>query len=211
MKSAVPKQFLLLDGVPIIIQTIKAFLNFNSETKFIIVLPKAQNSLWENIVEKFPIKANIETTFGGETRFHSVKNGLSKVNKSSIVAVHDAVRPLVSNKTIKRAYESARNNGNGVPAIEVTDSYRIVDSIGQNKSVDRQKLRSIQTPQIFKSEILLSAYNIDFSNQFTDDASVIESSGETINLTVGNSENIKITRPQDLILAEELIKKGHQG
>jgi 2-C-methyl-D-erythritol 4-phosphate cytidylyltransferase len=207
MNSIVPKQFLQLGSKPIIIHSIEAFIRFKPDVKIIVVIPESQEELWNQTIRKFPVEADLQYVFGGETRFHSVKKGLSKVTSNSIVAVHDAVRPLVSQETLRSTYDSALSSGNGIPAIPVVDSFRILNEKGESRSINREMLRSIQTPQVFCYEQIISAYEKDYKNFYSDDASVVGDIGFKINLVDGNVENIKITRPLDLIWAEEIKKK----
>ena len=206
MQSPVPKQFLRLNGKPVLIHSISAFAEFDPEIKVILVLPADQFAQWEKIAAEFPMPVSVTITAGGETRFESVKNGLAQItDEEGIVAVHDAVRPLVSKKTILTAYKAAERYGNAVPAIPLSDSIRQIEST-QSIAVDRSRYCLIQTPQCFSIELLKRAYTQEYKYTFTDDASVVESLGEHIHLVDGNEDNFKLTTPTDLVIAEALIK-----
>lgn len=205
MGTNVPKQFLLLKSRPVLMHTIERFFEYDNLINIVLVLPKEQIEVWKNLcsTHQFTIKHQIAE--GGEERFYSVKNGLEKINNNGIVAIHDGVRPLVSNETIARCFKKAEETGATIPVMPVVESLRKVD--GENsKSVNRSEYVSVQTPQCFNIELIKSAYQQDFSNTFTDDASVVEKFGHQVSLVNGNIENIKITSPQDLILAEYLLK-----
>lgn len=206
MNAQLPKQFLTIAGKPIIIHTLEAFLHYDPFIRIILVLPHDQIHTWKELAVKHKLDTPVEIVSGGPTRFHSVKNGLSKVNNDSLVGIHDGVRPLVSKKTITDAFEMAEKLGNGIPACKISESVRITD-YAINKPIDREKLRLIQTPQCFQSSLLKKAYEANYHESFTDDASVLEKTGARIYLSEGNRENIKITTPEDLIMAEALLKK----
>jgi len=207
MNNSVPKQFLKLNGKPVLLHTLEKFIHNTLHIEIILVLPPAQRSLWEQLCSENNFYPDIKIAESGETRFQSVKNGLDLVNESSIVAIHDAARPLVSLKTILTAYKAAEMYGNAVPAIPLSDSIRQIDST-LSIAVDRSRYCIIQTPQCFNSSILKKAYNQDYKYTFTDDATVVESIGEKIHLIDGNSDNLKITHPQDIIIAEALLKSA---
>ena len=201
MKETVPKQFMELQARPVLMHTFDAFNNYDLQIEFILVLPKNQVEFWNELCEKHDFIIKYKIAFGGETRFHSVKNGLDLINKEGIVFIHDGVRPLVSVKTLQNCFATAIEKGNALPVIPVAESVRFVNDTG-NKSVDRSKCFLVQTPQTFKTELIKKAFQQSYSDKFTDDASVLESSGKTINLVEGNRENIKITYPEDLIVAD---------
>jgi 2-C-methyl-D-erythritol 4-phosphate cytidylyltransferase len=207
MAADVPKQFLLLAGKPILMRTIEVFHQFNSNIKIILVLPKPHQEYWAKlcIEHSFDIKHSI--VGGGETRFQSVLNGLNTINDIShcIVAIHDGVRPLVSKQTLENCFNAAIATGNAVPYVELIDSIREVEN-NKSKHVNRENYKAIQTPQVFNFGLLRRAYTMRYNPSFTDDASVLEAAGLLINLVEGNRENIKITTPTDLIIAEALIK-----
>jgi 2-C-methyl-D-erythritol 4-phosphate cytidylyltransferase len=206
MNTPVPKQFLKLNGKPVLLHSIQAFYDFNADTKIILVLPADQFDQWERIKSEYHPEADIRVVAGGETRFESVNNGLKLVpdNANNLVAVHDAVRPLVSKKTIVTAFKAAERYGSGVPALPLNDSIRMIES-ASSIAVDRSKYCLIQTPQCFLAPLLKRAYQQEYRYTFTDDASVVESTGETIRLVDGNTENLKLTTPIDMALAEALI------
>lgn len=203
MGSALPKQFLKLHNDIILMKSIRAFYEYDSSMEIIVVLPENQISQWKNLCEEYKFNINHTIVKGGQTRYHSVKNALEKTGNSGIVAVHDGVRPLVSQTTIDMVFEIAAINGNAIPYMDIVDSLRFVDS-GSNKPVDRTKYKLIQTPQAFDCKIIKQAYEQEWNEFFTDDASIVEKSGTEINLVPGNIENIKITTPIDLKIAETL-------
>ncbi len=205
MGAVVPKQFLLLKSKPVLMHTISCFYNYDNEMEIIVVLPKEHINIWNQLCVDYNFTIKHQITEGGSERFYSVKNGLEKINYNGIVAIHDGVRPLVSNETIKRCFKKAFETGAAIPVIPIVESLRIVDG-DTSKSVNRSEYVSVQTPQCFNIELIKSAYQQDFSNTFTDDASVVEKFGHQVSLVNGNIENIKITSPQDLILAEYLLK-----
>ena len=204
MNSEIPKQFIEISGKPILMHTIEKFYLFDKLIKIILVLPYHYVNHWHKLVKKHNFNIQIQIINGGETRFHSVKNGLESVEKG-IVAIHDAVRPLVSLDTIKTAFETASLKANAIPSILINDSLRIFDESG-NKALNRDTVRIIQTPQCFDVMLIKNAYTQLYDSCFTDDASVLEKAGGKIFLTEGNPENIKITRPIDLIIAAALLK-----
>lgn len=205
MNSDIPKQFLEIAGLPVIMHTINAFVKFNTEIEFILVLPESQISNWRLLCEKHHFDIKHKIALGGTTRFYSVKNGLELIDEKGIVFIHDAVRPLVSEATIQNCLDCATTNGNALPVVPVTDSVRIVDG-GNNHPADRSQIYLVQTPQTFQTLLIKNAYQDTKSGNFTDDASVLESAGSTINLVEGNRENIKITTPADLIVAQVFLK-----
>jgi 2-C-methyl-D-erythritol 4-phosphate cytidylyltransferase len=205
MGTEIPKQFLLLNGKPVLWHSIKAFVDAYPDIEIILVLPAQYLQEGQNFKSEFPSN-NISIAEGGATRFDSVKNGLSVVREKSIVFVHDAVRCLVSPGLIQQCYKKVIEKGNAIPAIAATDSIRIENG-NENKQVDRNSVRIIQTPQTFLSEIILNAFRQNYNPAFTDEASVAESSGEKINLVEGEASNFKITRPIDLLIAEQILKE----
>ncbi|MDI1354310.1 MAG: 2-C-methyl-D-erythritol 4-phosphate cytidylyltransferase [bacterium] len=206
MKSDRPKQFLDLNGEPIIIRTIKCFLKYNPQIQIVICVHKNYKAHLEGIIEKSGIEAqNIQITFGGETRFASVKNGLQLISDpDAVVGIHDAARPFVSQQTIALCYETAALKGSAVPCIAVHESMRKISN-NINNSVNRHEYKIIQTPQCFLTSKIKNAFDREYSSVFTDDATVLESSGETIVLVEGNEENIKITSPHDFLLASAMV------
>ncbi len=206
MNTRLPKQFLSLNGKPLIFHSFDSFL-FLNEIKFILVLNTNQINYWKRICNSGGFNILHDIAEGGPTRFHSVKSGLKNIPHDSLVLIHDASRPFVSKETINRVIDMAMIKGNAVPAIEVNDSIREI-SISSNKIIDRNNLRAIQTPQAFSSSLIKTAYNQTYNKIFTDDASVLESTGVKINLVAGNSENFKISNPIDLIIGESILNKG---
>jgi len=203
MQSDIPKQFLEVKGIPVLMRSIRAFYQFNPEIKLIVALPEKQIAYWQQLCQKYAFNSKHEIVAGGNTRYHSVKNALKKVDSEGIVAIHDGVRPLVSQQTIQRVFETAATHGNAVPYINIADSVRQVTQEGNNP-VDRSKYKLIQTPQAFTCKSIQKAYEQPFDPLFTDDASVAEKAKQKINLVGGNHENIKVTTPVDLIIAHAL-------
>ena len=206
MNNSEPKQFLLLAGKPVLFYTINAFFSYNSEISIILVLPSCQISKWKELCKEYHLTIPHNIVEGGETRFHSVKNGLKSIEEAGLIAIHDGVRPLVSNETISCVYNTAEKYGTAVPVLSVNDSIREISN-KTSKSVNRNNLKIVQTPQCFKSEIIKKAYQQSYNEMFTDDATVVEKTGEEIFLVDGNKENIKITTAIDLLIAENLIKQ----
>lgn len=205
MGNAVPKQFLPLAGKPILYYTLKAFVDAFEDINLVLVLPQDQLSYAQMVLQEFEERIDVELVTGGETRFHSVQNGLKVVADDSIVFVHDGVRPLVSPELIKACYQQAVDKGSAIPAIPIADSLRVVD--GENsKPVDRDTMRSIQTPQTFRAELLLPAFLQGYTDNFTDEATVVEAYGSGVYLIEGEKSNIKLTTPEDMVVAESTIK-----
>jgi len=205
MNNQIPKQFLLLKNKPVLYYSIKAFLDAIEEIEIILVLPQEHIGKGQEIIDGYFDAAKFKITAGGRTRFHSVKNGLSLINGEAIIFVHDGVRCLLTKHLIHKCYESALEFGTAVPAIDCNDSVRVLTNNG-SKIIDRKKVKLIQTPQTFHSKILLPAYSIDYKQQFTDEASVVEAFGLKVNLVKGENDNIKITTPQDLLLADIILQ-----
>jgi 2-C-methyl-D-erythritol 4-phosphate cytidylyltransferase len=205
MGGDLPKQFMLLKEKPLLYYPINTFLNTYSDLEVILVLPVDHVDKGQEIIDAYFDKDRIQIAEGGDTRFQSVKNGLQLVQDDAIVFVHDAVRCLVSKELIERCYKTAVETGSAVPAITSKDSVRLVNEEG-NDPFDRTKVMLIQTPQTFHSKILLPAFQIDYKDKFTDEATVVEAFGLKISLVEGEENNIKITRPLDLQIAEQLMK-----
>ena len=205
MNNVVPKQFMELQGKPILMHTIEKFTSTFPDIFVIVVLANQLNDDWKKLCEKHNFKTVHQLTVGGETRYHSVKNGLELVPDACVVGIHDAARPLVSKETILKAFGTAEKLGNASPAIPLNESIRFLKG-KENCAVDRTHYSIIQTPQCFHSDLIRKAFLKAYKPEFTDDASVLEAFGEKINLIEGNCENIKITTPQDLIIAEALMK-----
>jgi 2-C-methyl-D-erythritol 4-phosphate cytidylyltransferase len=206
MGSSLPKQFLLLQGKPVLWHTINTFLDSFDDMEVILVVPRAHFDLAGQIVQSSSFPDRIKVTIGGDTRFQSVKNGLSYITEPSIVLVHDGVRCLVTSTLIHYCYEMALVHGNAVPSIASIDSIRI-EKDHVSEIVDREKVRIIQTPQAFQGDLLKRAFDQDYDDAFTDEASVVERLGIKINLVEGEAGNIKITRPIDLVIAEKIIEE----
>ena len=206
MSSSIPKQFLPLSGKPVLSHTLQVFLSSFHDLKLIVVLPEKHFHHGKSIIDSMPSSDRIELVTGGTTRFHSVKNGLSLVSDNSIVFVHDAVRCLVTGNLIHRCFEAALENGNAIPAIPLSDTVRMETDHGAIV-VDRSKLQIIQTPQTFFSNLLLKAFEQEYDNAFTDEATVAEKFGIKIHLIPGEDENIKLTRPIDMMVAENILSK----
>ncbi len=204
MNHTVPKQFLLLNGKPVLYYTIKAFLQAYADLQLILVLPEAHVSAGQEIIDAFFDYERIQITVGGRTRFHSVQNGLAMINDESIIFVHDAVRCLVTEDLIHRCYEAALEQGSAIPVVDSRDSLRMITDEG-NEALERSRIRLVQTPQTFHSKILLPAFKIDYKEKFTDEATVVESFGLKVQLVAGEENNLKITSPVDLLIAERLI------
>jgi len=207
MQSSIAKQFLLLDGKPLLMHTIAAFDNCALRPEILLVLNIHQHRYWEELCQTYNFEIPHQLIKGGEQRFHSVKNGLKVIKGNGIVAVHDAVRPLVSPALILKSFQIAEERGNCVVGIKPTDSVRRIFEDSKNEALNRNELALIQTPQTFRIDLLKKAYQVPFRNDFTDDASVAEYSGQKINLIEGERENIKITYPEDLDIASFFIKK----
>lgn len=211
MQSAVPKQFLLLRGKPILFHTLQQFIIADSSIELFVVLPKSQFDFWAKLCLEFPEitrEAPHHLVEGGQTRFHSCQNGISAIKEieDCLVAIHDGVRPLIKPELISSSFTQAASHGNAVLAVPAKDSIRKWDdAMGQYVSLRRDEIQIIQTPQIFRLKSLRKAFNQAYCKEFTDDASVVEALGESIHLVKGDYANIKITSPEDLILAENLI------
>lgn len=204
MGSAVPKQFLPLQGKPVLYYAAKAFLDTFPDIKIILVLPQEHISYGNILLQAFDNRIDLTIVAGGETRFHSVQNGLKEVDDDHIVFIHDSVRPLINAELIQRCYDQAVSQGSAIPAIAVTDSIRQWNNTGF-MAINRDQLRSIQTPQTFKASLIKTAFQQDYSDAFTDEATVLESMGTEAYLIEGLKANIKITTPEDIMIAEALL------
>jgi len=200
-----PKQFLLLAGKPVLMHTLEAFQKADPTTELILVLPAEHQVFWAELCAKHAFALKHQVATGGAVRFDSVRNGLKLIQEQGLIAVHDGVRPLVSPELINRCFAKALEKGAAIPVFELTESIRRIEG-SRSYAEDRSRYRSVQTPQTFRSEMLRQAYEQPFQPVFTDDASVVEAAGYEIALVEGNRENIKITTPQDLLLAEQLVK-----
>lgn len=201
MGSDMPKQFMDLNGIPVIVHSINAFKQYSSDINIIVVLPEGTVDLWTEIAEKFEVDA--KTCTGGDTRFASVKNGLELVGDEGMVAVHDAARPMISPALISHLYLEAAQHGNAVPVLPLTDSIRELSG-KVSRPAERERLRLVQTPQVFEAGLLKKAYEQAYRSSFTDDATVAEAFGAKIHLAEGEKRNIKITTSEDLLIAEAL-------
>ena len=207
MGAAKPKQFLDLAGRPILVRTVETFLQSYPDMQVVVVLPADHIEEGKNILSVLAEKDRIQYVTGGETRFHSVQNGLQVIKKPAIIFVHDAVRCLITLDLIHRCYEGALTKGSAIPAIAATDSIRLVEE-ERSRSIPRNNVRLVQTPQTFRSEILIPAYQTPYRNEFTDEASVVEFFGETVHLVDGEIQNIKITGPLDILIAAEYLRSN---
>lgn len=205
MGADIPKQFIEVQGKPVLMHTLEAFRRYDASMPLILVLPAVQFGFWDELCRKHAFTLSHTVVAGGETRFQSVKNGLQAIGTAARVAIHDGVRPLVSTETIARCFDEAARHGAVIPVVDLVDSIRQLTE-GESLSVDRTAYKLVQTPQVFSSEIVLKAYEQDFSPLFTDDASVVEANGVKIHLVEGNRENIKITTEFDLRIVETLMQ-----
>jgi len=206
MGASIPKQFLLLNGQPILWHTLQRFLNTWEDLQVILVLPAEHKEEGNKIVQSLNASDRVVVTEGGDTRFQSVKNGLSLIKEPAVIFVHDGVRCLLSSELIKRCYEQAVEKGSAIPAVAATDSIRIVEGEGHYVA-DRNLVRIIQTPQTFLSDILLPAFQQSYQPSFTDEATVVEAAGKKVFLIEGEYTNLKITRPEDLQIAEQILQR----
>lgn len=205
MGSELPKQFLPIGGKPVLMHTLEAFHRFDSAIDLILVLPEEQQGYWKQLCEKHRFTIRHLIANGGETRFHSVRNGLALVSGGGLVGVHDGVRPFVSQEVIRRCYDRAATDKAVIPVVDVVDTVRQVTESG-SRTVNRDDYKLVQTPQVFDADLLRRAYAQDFKPFFTDDASVVEAMGVPVDLVEGNRENIKITTPFDLKIATALVE-----
>lgn len=202
MRSDIPKQFLKIKGTPIIVLSLQQFFLFDPMIGVVIAVHKDYEKHLSGLIKKYFPEKKIKVVLGGETRFHSVKNALETITEvNAVVGIHDAARPFVSVEVIKNCFSIAAKKGNAIPAITLSESVRKV-SKSKNQAVNRNDYKVIQTPQCFRSGLIKKAFEKRYSPKFTDDATVLESIGERINLVEGNFENIKITNPNDLIIAK---------
>ncbi|MDR0364869.1 MAG: 2-C-methyl-D-erythritol 4-phosphate cytidylyltransferase [Bacteroidales bacterium] len=205
MGEEIPKQFLPLHNKPIIIHTINQFLIFDPDIQIVAALPELHFPRWKTLAKKYNLFENIAVVFGGQQRFDTVKNALKIIPDGALVAIHDAVRPIVSIKTIAQSFKTAEKFGSAIPYVLPGASVRFDDENGNIAPLDRNKVRIIQTPQTFHSTKLKEAYLQSYQENFTDDAAVWEKAGNKLTFFEGDTENIKITLPIDLKIAEYLI------
>lgn len=206
MGKALPKQFMLLREKPLLYYTLNAFIEAFSDIRVIMVLPLDYMEMGREIIDAYFEKERFIITAGGSTRFQSVKNGLVHTDEDSIIFVHDGVRCLVTPDLITRCHAMALKTGTAVPVVQAKDSIRLITEEG-NEAMERNKVVAVQTPQVFHGKILKAAYQIDYKDRFTDEASVVEAYGVKISLVEGEETNIKITLPQDLIIAEYILQQ----
>jgi 2-C-methyl-D-erythritol 4-phosphate cytidylyltransferase len=204
MGGEIPKQFLPVNGKPVLMLTLETFYRFDPQIKIILVLPREQQTYWNELCVKYHFEIPYLLADGGETRFHSVKNGLSMADDDGLIGVHDGVRPFVSQEVIAHCFDAASTKEAAIPVIDVVETVRKIEG-EESVTVDRNNYKLVQTPQVFTSSLLKRAYNQEYSPLFTDDASVVEAMGVKVVLVPGNRENIKITTPFDMIIANALV------
>ena len=206
MGGDIPKQFLPIKGKPVLMRTLEAFYAYDKAIHLIVVLPVDQQDYWKHLCQEYAFTLPHQIADGGETRFHSVKNGLALVEEEdALVGVHDGVRPFVSLDVIAECYRVAERKGAAIPVIDVVETVRWISEDGGSETVPRDRYKLVQTPQVFRALLLKQAYAQPYTSAFTDDASVVEAFGHRVELVKGNRENIKLTTPFDLKLAEMLI------
>lgn len=210
MGTEIPKQFLPISGKPILLRTIDAFRNAVDGIKIIVCLPATHFDYWHKCCNEYGFNTDdITIVEGGKTRFHSVLNGLNSIQEDgeALVGVHDGVRPFATAEMINRLYDAAAKDKAVVPVVDSVDSVRILSENGENSQIDRRMVKLVQTPQVFDLQLLKKVYGVGFIETFTDDASVVEYSGHKISLVEGCRENIKITTPMDLAIAEYMLRR----
>lgn len=207
IKSRLPKQFLELHGKPILMHTLDAFFRYSEKIQIVLVLPEDDFQTWRDLCDRYRYQQPVILQKGGETRFQSVKNGLEKIEGPGLVAIHDGVRPLVSEDIIGASFRLAAVHQSAVAAVRLKESIRMTDQ-DNTKAVDRSRFRLIQTPQTFSIDLIKQAYQLKEDTTLTDDASVAERLGHTISLFEGSYLNLKITTPEDLIVAEALMSRA---
>lgn len=205
MGGDVPKQFREMGGKPVLMRTMECFKRFDAAMKMILVLPESQMAYWRELCRRYAFRLPCFLAKGGSTRFESVKNGLALAADGGVTGVHDGVRPFVTVATIRRCYEAAEKTGAAVPVMPSVESLRQVDATGGSHAVERAAFRVVQTPQVFRTDVLKAAYQRPYQPFYTDDASVVEAAGHAITLVEGNRENIKLTTPFDLSVARTLL------
>lgn len=204
MGTELPKQFLLIGGKPLLMRTLEAFYAYSPEIQIILVLPHSQQAYWSKLCKEHHFSLPHKVVDGGDTRFHSVKNGLALVKTPGLVGVHDGVRPFVSQEVIARCYDLAAEKKAVIPVADIVDTVRCLEE-ENSVTVNRDSYKLVQTPQVFEASLLKEAYEQPYNIHFTDDASVVEALGISVFLTTGNRENIKITTPFDLKIATAII------
>lgn len=210
MGADIPKQFLPIGGKPVLMRTIERFREYRRDLSIILVLPEAQQAYWKELCTEYGFDIPHRLANGGSTRFESSKNGIAAIpnGEEGFVAIHDGVRPFVSTDTIARCFEAVEESYAVIPVMPVTDTLRYIDRQGGGKNVLRSDYRTVQTPQVFDLALLRRAFDQPYQDAFTDDASVVESLGCPVAMVEGNRENIKITTPFDIAVAETLLKNG---
>lgn len=213
MGADLPKQFIPIEGKPVLMHTLECFNNYDETIEIILVLPEEHQDYWQTLCKEIGCTVSHHIVPGGKTRFHSVYNGLDYLTeelgisperkRKALIAVHDGVRPFPGKDIIENCFSSAEQEGNAIPVIPIVDSLRKITDEG-NSPADRSQFFIVQTPQVFQSDILMNAYRQPYNQTFTDDASVVETSGEMIYMVPGNRENIKITTPFDLLIARAI-------
>ncbi len=207
MGADVPKQFIPIGGLPVLMHTINAFRSYDAAIDIILVLPESQFGHWHELCREYNFNVGCRLVAGGRTRFHSVQNGLALVGDDGLVAVHDGVRPFVPTELVNECFEVAERRGAVIPVTDVIETLRHKDADGASRVVPRGDYCLVQTPQVFRTDILKQAYRQDYSETFTDDASVVEAAGYAVSLIGGSRNNIKITTPSDLAIAEALLSR----
>lgn len=209
MGGDIPKQFMKIGGEPVLMHTLRRFREYSEKLNIILVLPHDQQGYWQQLCQQHHFDVEHQVVDGGETRFDSSKNGLSAIpdDAEGVVGIHDGVRPFVSVEVIDRCFETARDEYACIPVLPMTDTLRYIDPHGGGKNVMRSDYRIVQTPQAFDIALLKQAFNRPYQESFTDDASVVEALGCQVQMVEGNRENIKITTPFDLAVAETLMKR----
>ncbi|ULT45634.1 2-C-methyl-D-erythritol 4-phosphate cytidylyltransferase [Niabella defluvii] len=210
MGSDLPKQFLMLQNKPVLYYTLNTFLSAYEDLQIVLVLAEEYVDMGREIIDAYFENDRIRIAVGGATRFDSVKNGLAMVDEEAIIFVHDAVRCALTTNLIHRCYETALEMGTAIPVVKSSDSLRIINEDGLNEAIDREKIVLVQTPQVFHSKILIPAFNIDYKDWFTDEASVVEAFGMMVTLVEGEKQNLKITHPVDLAIAEQVLAERVQ-
>jgi 2-C-methyl-D-erythritol 4-phosphate cytidylyltransferase len=205
MGGSIPKQFLKMGGKPVLMHTLEAFHMADFNIELIVTLPYEEISFWKDLCEWHSDYTPHTIVEGGHSRFHSVQNALTHVENNTLVAIHDGVRPHISKEIILKSYEIAQKSGSAICSVKMKDSVRQIEG-DKSRNIDRSTLRAIQTPQTFQSDLIKEAYAQGYSKNFTDDASVAEANGHNVILMEGAYENLKITTPEDLIIAEAILK-----
>ena len=210
MNSSIPKQFLQIGNLPVLMHTIMAFDSYSPSLRIILVLPEHQIPLWLSLCQQFDFKKEVQIQAGANSRFQSVRNGLSCIDTDGFVAIHDGVRPLITKEIIARSFAAASNFGNAVVAVPLKESIREVADDGSSLAQNRSRYKLIQTPQTFRVSVISKAYECRENESLTDDASVAEQAGEKIHLIEGCYTNIKITTQEDLLFAEAMLARSYK-